>query len=187
MKRKNVFLEALDYVAESRKFVYFAIGLFILSAFVALVIPERFGFFDETLRDLFGKTQGKNAFELVVFIFGNNVMSSFVALFSGLALGIIPFFNALTNGALVGYVLSRSIEVSGYGVIWRLVPHGIFELPAIFIAIGLGMKFGMFVFHKNKKKEFLRRGKASFNVFLYIIVPLLIVAAIIEGLLVAYY
>ena len=35
--------------------------------------------------------------------------------------------------------------------LFRLLPHGIFELPAIFISLGLGLRFGMFIFQKEKE------------------------------------
>jgi stage II sporulation protein M len=86
---------------------------------------------------------------------------------------------------VVGYVYSKAASVGGYGIIWQLLPHGIFELPAIFISLGLGVKLGMFVFEKDKKKAFIERLRKSFFVFLTIVLPLLVIAAIIEGLLIS--
>jgi stage II sporulation protein M len=184
--RENIWQESLAYIVESRKFIYLAVLLFLLSGLLGFLFPNSFTFFDETLKELAHKTDGLGPIGLILFIFGNNIMSSFVALFFGAIIGIVPFFNILVNGALVGYVLARAIDVAGVSVVLKLVPHGIFELPAIFIAIGLGMRWGMFVFRPNKKKAFLARGMKSLKVFLVIIVPLLVIAAIIEGLFIAY-
>jgi len=69
---------------------------------------------------------------------------------------------------------------------WRLVPHGIFELPAIFISLGIGLKFGTFIFQKNKSESFRRYLWNSLQLFVLIIMPLLIAAAIIEGALITF-
>jgi stage II sporulation protein M len=90
----------------------------------------------------------------------------------------------MINGAVLGYVFSRVYVLYGASDFWRILPHGIFELPAIFIALGLGVKLGFFIFSGNIKQEFLRRFYYSFLVFLFVVVPLLIIAAIIEGLLI---
>ena len=41
------------------------------------------------------------------------------------------------NGYVIGFILEKSVLIDGLGVLWKLVPHGIFELPAIFISFGL--------------------------------------------------
>ena len=56
-------------------------------------------------------------------------------------------------------------------------------VPMIELSFGLGIRLGFGVFSKEKFKE---RFYHSFNVFLMIIIPLLIIAAIIEGLLIAF-
>jgi uncharacterized membrane protein SpoIIM required for sporulation len=75
-----------------------------------------------------------------------------------------------------------SVAENGIFVLWRLLPHGFFELFAVFISLGMGLKIGGFIFQK-KKINFLRDNFLnSFKVFLFIIIPLLIIAAIIESL-----
>ena len=69
-------------------------------------------------------------------------------------------------------------------VLWRIFPHGIFELPAVFISLGLGLKLGTFIFQRNKLKAFAEFFWNSLRVFLFIVLPLLIIAAIIEGSLI---
>ena len=57
-------------------------------------------------------------------------------------------------------------------------------MPAVFISLGLGLKLGMFIFSKKPGLELRKRFFESLNVFLFIVVPLLIIAAIIEGILI---
>jgi|SRR3989344_1111992 len=183
-KIKQGFGEAFAYLRKSLFFIYFATILFVGSVLVAFLYPAPFSFFDDWLREIVNKIIGLSPIELILFIFQNNALSSIFMLMLGAVAGIVPVVNVLVNGALLGYVFSRAIDVGGLVIMWRILPHGIFELPAIMISAGLGIKFGMFVFSKNRKQVFVERLISSLNVFLYIILPLLIVAAIIEGLLI---
>ena len=185
-RKKNIFRESVSYIRESMPFIVGAIVIFLGSMIVGIAFPENFRFFDDILKDLAQKIEGLSTLELILFIFQNNATGAILAIVLGVFVGIVPIFNSLLNGALLGYVLARATELGGLSVIWKLVPHGIFELPAIFISFGLGIKLGMFVFAKKKKKEFFRRLFASLKVFLTIILPLLIIAAIIEGFLIAF-
>jgi uncharacterized membrane protein SpoIIM required for sporulation len=46
------------------------------------------------------------------------------------------------------------------------------------------MKLGMFWFKNERKKELMRRLEGSLRVFLFVVLPLLIIAAIVEGILI---
>ena len=181
---ESQFFEALRYVKESRNYIYLVIGIFLLSALIAFVYPSNFSFFDNLLRDLLDKTRGLSGFSLISYIFTNNVLSAFLGLFFGIFLGLFSFINGMINGAVLGYVFAKIYAINGINDFWRILPHGVFELPAIFIALGLGVKLGFFIFSRNMKEEFFRRFYNSFLTFLLIIVPLLVLAAIIEGLLI---
>ncbi|MAG38255.1 hypothetical protein CMI45_02630 [Candidatus Pacearchaeota archaeon] len=178
--------ESWNYLKESKNYVYAVALVFVASSVLGFVFSSELGFFDELLKELIDKTEGLNAGEMIWFIFTNNVTSSFLALILGVFLGIFSIFNSLFNGLLLGYVYFKASEVAGYGIFWKLVPHGIFELPAIFISLGLGVKFGMFLFAKDKKRTFIERLKKSMKVFVTIVLPLLVIAAVIEGLLIVY-
>ena len=122
--------------------------------------------------------------ELSIYILNNNLKNSFFAMSSGIILGIVPALTALSNGYVLGFVSALGVSVAGPFILFRLVPHGIFEFPAIIIALGTGTKLGMFWFGKNKKQELLRRVEGSLRVFLFFILPLLVIAAIVEGILI---
>ena len=77
-----------------------------------------------------------------------------------------------------------AINLEGGASLLKLLPHGIFELPAIFIALGIGLKLGTFPFQKEPEKSLKRFLGNSIRVFLLIVLPLLLIAGIIEGLLI---
>jgi stage II sporulation protein M len=123
-----------------------------------------------------------NFIELFWFIFSNNIKVTFIGLISGIFFGILPLLTSIANGYLLGFVSSLVIIEENFLSLWRILPHGIFELPAVFISLGLGLKLGMFIFQKKKIKYLKKNLYNSLKVFFLIILPLLLVAAIIESL-----
>ncbi|MEK6792584.1 MAG: stage II sporulation protein M [Nanoarchaeota archaeon] len=176
--------DSWSYLGKHRKYVYASALVFFASAIFGYVYSAQLGFFDKFLEEIVRSMQDLDYLELIWFIFSNNVTSSLSALFLGAFFGIFPLFNALFNGSILGYVYSKASSIVGYLVIWRLLPHGVFELPAIFISLGLGIHIGASFFGVDKLKTFKFRFKESLKVFLVIVVPLLALAAIIESSLI---
>lgn len=183
--RKNYSL-SWKYIKESKSYLLFILLLFLFSFVIALFYqpPEIVEIIKKFIEELLRETQGLNTWQMIIFILDNNLKSSFIALILGIFLGIFPVITAFSNGYILGFVAEKVVKVEGGFVLWRLFPHGIFEFPAIILALALGVKFGMFWFSKEKKKEFLIRLENSLRVFLFVILPLLIIAAIIEGILI---
>lgn len=187
LKIKTQFKEALSYLKESSNYIIITILLFIISGFLGFFYRSELTFLNKVIAEIVIKTQGLNSIEMIFFILQNNLQSSFLAVILGIAFGIIPIINSIFNGTIIGYVLGLAYDIGRISEWWRLLPHGIFELPAMFISISLGMKLGFSIFlsKKLRAKEFKRRFYNAMNVFLMIVIPLLIIAAIIEGLLIA--
>ena len=116
--------------------------------------------------------------DLFVFITSNNIQVSFFSMILGILFGIIPTLTLIVNGYVLGFVINKSIASEGIFIIWRLFPHGIFELPAVLISISLGIKLG------TDLKNFRKNIKSSLITFILVVVPLLVIAGIIESLLV---
>jgi stage II sporulation protein M len=186
-RTRGKFGDALDYVKESRNYLYVISLIFLASIAIGAVFSRQFSFLDEILKELLGKIEGLGLWGIIGFIVQNNVKSAFLGLFLGVFLGVFPVINAISNGVIIGYVMKVVWVDSGMSNMWKILPHGVFELPAIIISLGLGLKLGMFLFSKRKKEEFLKRIKNSFFAFVFVVIPLLIVAAIIEGILIFIY
>ena len=182
---KRNYKESWEFIKECKNFIYFGIGLFVLFALISFIFPtpaEISNIIYQFIEDIVLKIENMNAIQLVGFIFWNNIKSAFMIFILGLGFGIFPISAAIINGYLIGFVARETVAVEGIFILWRLFPHGIFELPAILIAIGLGLKLGRGVLGKrdNFKQVFIK----SFKVFVFVVLPLLIIAAIIEGTLV---
>ena len=84
----------------------------------------------------------------------------------------------------MGYVCKLTVGVEGLASLWKLLPYGIFELIAIFLSLGFGFSLGMTIFHKNPEAGFKRKIIMIVKTFFLLIIPLLLIAAIIEGVLI---
>lgn len=180
----NEFNKAKSFLIECKVEIVLAFALFLLSSVFGYFFSSNLIFLDDLLREILEKTSGKNTYELIFFIFQNNVTSSFFSIILGVFLGVFPIVNALLNGTVLGYVIARVSDAGFVNIFLRLAPHGIFELPAIFISIGVGMKLGMSILSRNKKNEIYRRFFGAMRVFLFIVLPLLLIGALIEGVLI---
>jgi len=184
---KNEYKKSWNYIKESRNFIYIIIAIFLFFVLIGFFIPAPESLAEQILRfieELLEKTSGMSQGELIRFIFLNNIQSSFFGMIFGVILGIFPVITMIANGYLLGFVASLSVKSGGVLVLLRLLPHGIFELPAIFISLGIGLRLGTFIFQKKIVKSFRDYLLNSLRVFLFIVIPLLIIAALIEGSLI---
>jgi len=176
------------YIKESRNYIYFILALILGSALLGVVYqpPELVELIKKFLQDLASQTAGLNWWQMIIFILNNNLQSSFFAMILGFFFAVFPAMAGFSNGYVLGFVAEKAIAVGGIGSLWRLLPHGIFEFPAIILALTLGTKFGLFWFVKRgeRTKEFKKRLEESLRVFLFVVIPLLVIAAIIEGILI---
>jgi len=184
---KENYGESFNYIKVSRNFIYSIIVLFLLFSLIGFFVPvpplleqKILEFIEELLR----KTQDMSQAELIRFILLNNIQSSFTGMTFGVIFGVFPVLATLANGYLLGFVAAKTVESQGIFILWRILPHGIFELPALFISLGLGLKLGTFVFKKNKLETLSDYIVKSIKVFFFIVIPLLITAAVIEGSLI---
>lgn len=149
--------ESLRYLKESRNHLLIVSGLFILTFGIGYFTPL---FFVDAIRKLLeniiNETEGMNFSQIFVFIFQNNLKTAFLGIILGIFLGVIPLFYAITNGYIIGFVASKASEAFGPSILLRLLPHGIFEIPALIISLALGIKFGtFFLTAKDKIKGFI--------------------------------
>lgn len=181
----SVYADSFSYLKETRRFTFIIISIFLVSAAVGYMFPSLFeDVVNKIILDIISKIEGYNFFQMLFYIIKNNLMTSLVGLVFGVFIGIYPVSVAILNGYILGYVLNKSVSVIGFAALFRLLPHGIFELPAIFISLGMGLNLGMTLFKKHRKKYFMEHIEKSLKVFLAIVVPLLILAGIIETLLI---
>ena len=160
---------------EVRWYIIAAILIFVAGNILAILVPS---LGENILRDVleFLKPfKNKNAPELVIAIFLRNASSALFAILFSFFFGLLPTLAAVFNGITMGAVLNRNPLN-----FFMLLPHGIFELPAIFIAWGLGLWCAIAFFPLPSLELITFRIKRSLNIYFSVIVPLLVIAAIVE-------
>ena len=78
-----------------------------------------------------------SSFKNFLKIFTNNVSVAFIMMISGLFFGLGPWFIMAFNGFIVGVVVRVVQGVRGFPmerILLGLLPHGVFEIPALALA-----------------------------------------------------
>jgi uncharacterized membrane protein SpoIIM required for sporulation len=117
-------------------------------------------------------------------IMTNNMSVSFMAFAMGISAGIGTLYMLCFNGLLLG-VIGVACGTAGMSLpLWSFVaPHGVVELPAIFIAGGAGLKIAhglLFPGVIPRKESLVRAGKQSVSLVVGV-VPMLVIAGLVEA------
>ncbi|MEK6825927.1 MAG: stage II sporulation protein M [Nanoarchaeota archaeon] len=148
------------YLKESRRYVYGAALFFFACIFIGFNYADRLTFLDSIIVQMRESVAGLRGVELSSLIFISNTQSAFFSLFLGMVFSVFSVFNILLNGTLIGYVLHFLWIETGSTHFWKLLPHGVFELPALFISWGLGIRCGWKLvsvyFSQHQRKSPLR-------------------------------
>jgi uncharacterized membrane protein SpoIIM required for sporulation len=117
-------------------------------------------------------------------IMTNNISVTFMAFALGMTFGLGTIYIMAFNGLLLG-TLAALCHLHGLGVdFWSFVlPHGVIELTAIFIAGGGGLLLGSALLTPgdlSRKEALIQRGRRAVQLILGC-VPLLFFAGIVEG------
>src|SRR3989344_3905975 len=138
---KRNYSASWKFLKESSNYIIFALFIFVLFFIIGFIFPIFFTTQIELLLEKLSQSiEGLGLLETISFIFFNNLRSSAVAMIFGIGLGIFPLLTGAINGYLLGYVANVATASKGILILWRILPHGIFEIPAIIFSIGLGIK-----------------------------------------------
>lgn len=144
--------------------------------------------FGESLLKLFedmiaGQIMDDNPPMLALQLFLNNLEACVVIFVGGALMGIISVMIIGFNGIIIGAVLEIVRKESGDLVLLAaIVPHGIFELPAVIASGALGLMLGRAV-----RNEFTGGSEAASEAwilgkhFVRYIIPFVAIAAVVEA------
>ena len=117
-------------------------------------------------------------------IMTNNLAVAFTAFAMGITAGLGTIYMIVTNGLLIGVIGAATWKAGMALKLWSFVaPHGVLELPAIFIAGGAGLEIarGMLFPGLLPRKTSLAQAGGRAARLLLGTIPLLVVAGVIEG------
>ncbi len=115
-------------------------------------------------------------------IFFNNLKVCLILFIGGMTFGVVTLFVLVSNGYVIGSISSvmlRGYDVSVFAA--TLVPHGIFEIAAILMAAALGLQTGRSLYLDAQGRDNAGETCLWYGTrFLLVVVPLLIIAALVE-------
>ncbi|MCU4743690.1 stage II sporulation protein M [Natronoglomus mannanivorans] len=150
--REYTVREALtDAWDEHRRYVGFATALFLVGVIIGIalvlagynLIEFMLELLDEELvvdEEMMG--EGGQEIELSAqFFVLQNTPPFVLSILGAVTIGLLTVAIMVFNGVLVGNIAYAIGQETGFGLILALLlPHGIFELPALFIAAGVGFR-----------------------------------------------
>lgn len=117
-------------------------------------------------------------------VWTNNAWVAAGALVLGVALGLPTLYILLTNalnlGVAAGYLIAAGRTAMFFGL---LLPHGLLELTAVFLAAGVGLRLGWTLVdpgHRRRVDALASEGRAAVTVALGL-VAVLLVSGVIEA------
>jgi stage II sporulation protein M len=114
-------------------------------------------------------------------IFANNAFTCLRDIILGPLIGVFPLVSVFINGGLIGWFAQEE----GLIVFLAILPHGILEIPAFLISAAIGLKLGREILKTRGKRELKKELRRGLRFFLLLVVPLLLIAALIESFLIA--
>jgi len=114
----------------------------------------------------------------------NNIKVSFTAIAGGMTAGLLTTYIMLLNGCLIGAIGTLVGQNDLAFPFWAFVfPHGSLELPAIFLAGGSGLLLARALLFPGRfrRVDALRYYGHQAAQLVYGIIPMLVIAGIIEG------
>jgi stage II sporulation protein M len=109
-------------------------------------------------------------------------MSTLLTLLLGLLFGIGPIIFLTINGYTIGNLISfAASKVSVYKIGLAIIPHGIFEVPAVLIASSYGLWWGVKNYRKFRYKDSFREDfSLPVKRYIHLVIPLLLIGAFVE-------
>ncbi|NPV49720.1 MAG: stage II sporulation protein M [Candidatus Methanofastidiosum sp.] len=191
--------EVFQTIRKNNNLMLLSLGLFLLGSISGFYIfkvllnnnPQVIDTFLKEFQDMFGPLKEMTSFELFYTIFFVNTRTSFLIMMLGVFIGFFPFMSLWGNGTVLGLLYGKFIAEGGTPLVFLMgiLPHGIIEIPAILIAASQGFRLGKEIISPplgKSRSESLRDNIRNGLKLFAIIVPMLIIAALIEVYISAY-
>lgn len=185
----------ITLLSEQWKAVLYAMLLFFIGALAAFLSVlddplHLYGVLPEDVAQSFdpeqiGTDEGQvDASTMSASIMTNNIQVGILAFAGGITFGILTVYLMVFNGIMIGALAGMYLLSGNAYEFWAyIVPHGIIELTAIFIAGGAGLLMGYKLFVPGPyRRGYQLKLQAKRSVMLLLgTIPLFVIAGIIEG------
>ncbi|MBA7622066.1 hypothetical protein ES703_29437 [subsurface metagenome] len=170
-----------------KRWIFVAIGLFGVGIAFGLATPVNIiELFSEDLAAIGELAAILEPFQITtaVFIFLKNVSALLISFMFSPILCLVPIIALIVNGGLLSFISVAVVQEESLGFLLAgLLPHGIFELPALIIGEAAALSSGALIIValvSKKKKDLLLPGLKQNLRYLLVACALLLPAAIIE-------
>lgn len=196
----------LDYSYNLRWYLLIIVAVFsiclAIGYSIGMTLPSLTGNTISDLKDQVGTLKETSSLGFMLGIFENNVIKCFLAAILGLAAGVAPLAFTVANGFVVGIAVGYVMGDSGLlYVLVGMLPHGIIEMPMVFLSGAIGLKLGSDVLRSlyrtiraaigtkqssdlsrpvQKKIDLWKDIKEGLLIYVFWVAPLLFVAAFLE-------
>jgi uncharacterized membrane protein SpoIIM required for sporulation len=182
-------------VRETAPFIVISAAVFLAVLFLSMlwvaISPEaRAGLLPPGAEDAIRRVGGSRADfgigpgAVSTLILINNIQVAFLGFALGITLGIGTLFVLVFNAVNVGVIGGAFTAFGQAGPFWALIlPHGLLELTAIFIACGAGLRMGWSIIDPGDRRRGQALAEAARQSVLVVagVVPAFILAGFIEG------
>jgi len=116
-------------------------------------------------------------------IFINNIQICALIFLGGATFGLLTMFLLMTNGIVIGVLIEVLLrDMSSAALTIGLLPHGIFEIPAVLVSAALGLIISRGLFEELAGRgNVLNVARAAGRLFVMYVVPFIFIAACIEA------
>ncbi len=169
-----------------RKWLVISSVVFCLSIIVGALLPfEISAEAIAPLGELGIDLESLSAPVIFIIILINNIVAVLFSFVMSPLLCIIPVLSLLINGVVIGMVSSMVLDHQSFGfLIAGLLPHGIFEIPALILGLSAALSFGsvvtLSIFKKPLRDEIMPSLYSNLK-YLVVAIGLLIPAAFVEA------
>ncbi len=177
----------LRYVWGLRTYLLVVIVLFamfyVIGYVAVMTIPDLGSTIVSNFKQEVSPLKQASALGLMLGIFGNNALKCLMVIVLGLAFGIAPALFVLANGLILGIVIGVTVQSTSWlYILVGVVPHGLIELPMVFISSAIGLKLGVDMLLKFIKGNvsLSKEIKEALLIYFVWVLPLLFLAAAVE-------
>jgi len=180
--------ESIGYLYEIRRQIWFSVYVFFLATFGGYYFAQNFPVetqeYLNEINEFFDSMEDETVFQMFTSIFENNAIAMLRVIAFGIFAGVFSIFFLLSNGFILG-LMSQVLtqQISWTLLFFGILPHGIIELPCMFISAAIGLSIGKTALKKlfGRKADLTAELAHGLEFSVTVIIPLLLLAAFIEA------
>jgi stage II sporulation protein M len=169
-------------IADARLYIIFSFLLFTFAIVLGFNYLNDSKIINDSLLDSFKNMRTDSYLIFVSSLFFHNITIAYLSLRIGILLGIFPFITIINSGVVIGWLFANFPQNNYLKLFTLMLPHGVFELPAMFIAWGIGFWRCKLLFIPNYDLISKQNVREIHKIFIFVVFPLLLLAAFIEAI-----